>query len=88
MRTLNELYKLLYEHIKHKEDLSYGLCLEARFMASGLIIEIYEGFLLREHIEKHKPKNYYSYSKYGWPLIKEYTQHRKDFVLKMIEETK
>ena len=99
MRTLNELYTILYDNIKDEEGIQ-GLC--------AWVAQIYrEGFITRDeyyilvgHFLYQKPTpdlhpefySHKSYTSFVWWWdnynIKEATQQRKLFIQKMIQITK
>ena len=98
MKTLNELYLILWDNIKHKNYIN-GLCNEINNLYFADIISYNEGFSLLSHFETQKPnKNQHSeflksdtwYGGNFWWKKKEDNNpvNRKLFIQKMIEITK
>jgi len=86
MRTLNELYLLLWEYIKDKEELNDGLCLFIISLWSMGVFTEKEERLLIEDLKNNKPEN--TGLQYWFEEGETGTKQRKEFVLSMIEKTK
>lgn len=85
-RSLNTLYKLLWDRIKKDRNLDVGLCAYSTLILwIGGIINNEEDFLLTNHIKKNMPN--IKGSNYGWGKGVEATNKRKEFVQRMIKET-
>jgi hypothetical protein len=99
MRSLHELYKILWEKIKDKKRI-HGLCCEIRDMYDDLFISESEYIELTTHFmsQKHnhpefkteeKNWNFNLSNNYWWTFQEDYNPiNRKAFILKMIEITK
>ena len=86
MRTLNELYLLLWEMIKDENDLCEGLCYFVFTIYKQHNISYNDERRLLAHMKQHKPINL---NKIFWfPDGEKGTKQRKEFVLSMIEKTK
>lgn len=98
MRTLNELYRILWERIKDEEYIS-GLCSEITGLREDDAITYEEFLAIRGHFLSQKPSatqhtdftkhpNWGSYSAWWWkPDEDENPTERKRFVQRMIEIT-
>ena len=98
MKTLNELYLILWDNIKDKNYIS-SLCLEANKLYFADIISHEEYCLLTNHFESQKPnENQYSeflksdtwlgYAFWWTDDENDNPINRKKFIQKMIEITK
>jgi len=103
-RSINELYKLLYHHIKDKPYID-GLCLQISLLHTNNFISDRENTkLIRDFISqrpcKHRHSEFYNHdlydktltSSYWWNYVsgadEESTLQRKKFIAKMIAVTK
>jgi hypothetical protein len=98
MKTLNELYLILWDNIKDKNYIN-GLCNEINKLYFADIISYYERQLLRNHFKSQKPDEN-QHSKFlknptwlgdnFWWKDEEDTNpiNRKKFIQKMIKITK
>jgi len=86
MRTLHELYLLLWEEIKDMEELNDGLCFFTFCLWGIGIFTTEEEQSLFDDFKHNKPENA------GFPFWFEDgetgTKQRKEFVSQMIEKTK
>jgi len=91
MRTLNELYLLLWEYIKDMESLDDGICNFILWMHvhshKNFRISEEEYKLLIHHLKQNKPPQK-EYRAWWFPDGEKGTKQRKEFVLSMIEKTK
>ena len=88
MRTLNELYLLLWEYIKDMEELDEGLCIYLHWIEVERIITTEEYMIIYRHFRDNKPKLNMNYFPFCFPNGETGTKQRKEFVLSMIEKTK
>lgn len=82
-RSLNTLYKLLWEQIKDRRNLDEGLCNECFW----IIQNKKELEMIKEHIQSNMPQlklGTYT-SIFGWTAGS--TNERKEFVQRMVKET-
>ena len=86
MRTLNDLYSLLWEEIKDMEELNDGLCKFIIHLWGKGKIDTLEEFILVQNFKENKPEN--TGFPFWFPDGETGTKQRKEFVLKMIEKTK
>lgn len=98
MRSLHELYLILWDSIKDK-DFDDGLCMEIFYLFGNHEIKGEEYDVLIEHFESQKPNenlhseflksNSWKGCGYWWYIGKESSdEDRKLFIKKMIEITK
>jgi len=82
MRTLHELYLVLWDKIKDEICLPFGLCHELEILFGNNHSEFQK---IADSLHENTPMEL---SKYSWPLTKKGTLQRKEFVLAMLEKTK
>ena len=91
MRTLNELYLLLWEYIKDMHELDNGICNYILWMSlhsePHFRITEEEYILLIDDLRQNKPIQK-EFSVWWFPNGEAGTKQRKEFVLSMIEKTK
>ena len=87
MRTLNELYILLWDYIKDMDELNIGLCVFMFNLHLKRDINDNELQILRNSFKYNLPDKPNEYP-YCFPDGETGTKQRKEFVLSMIEKTK
>ena len=98
MRTLNELYIILWDKIKDKNYVS-SICLEIIHLSTSDLMSEEESYKLEEHFNSQKP-NFFQHSEFlksenwegdsfWWNGKEDYNPiNRKAFIQKMIKITK